>query len=210
MYRTRAISSRRQELCPLRSPTEKPLGHPQYLGLTNSNVFASLSSFTRRFTEPAHAPPTLFTKECPMVRRDMNTRNGFTFMELVIVMAVVGILIVLAVSNYNATQTHKSERRTKKNIQVVHLAIEGYMYRYDGLLPTRREEIMNFVSDDLRNPFLNQVPPLIFQDGIPSDTLSYQRGAIIIFRPTSRSPIYIVCGAGKDGKLLPERITSSY
>lgn len=62
----------------------------------------------------------------------MNKREGFTLIELMIVVAVIGILAALAIPNYVSMQEHAKVAGTKSNAHTLQLAIENYAATHEG------------------------------------------------------------------------------
>jgi prepilin-type N-terminal cleavage/methylation domain-containing protein len=104
----------------------------------------------------------------PTGRRDkevqLDTRHrGFTLVELLIVLVVMGILIALAIANYTAMQKRAWEASTKANMHTFQLSAEDYQIRNGSyatdasqvaaLLPLSGSAFYNPVS---RNPGAGQ------------------------------------------------------
>lgn len=63
----------------------------------------------------------------------MLKRAGFTLIELMIVVVVIGLLVAMAIPNYMNMQNHAKEASTKTNAHTVQLAVEDYSVRHDGV-----------------------------------------------------------------------------
>lgn len=63
----------------------------------------------------------------------MSNREGFTLVELMIVVAVIGILAALAIPNYSSLQEHARIAGTKSNAHTLQLAVENYAATHDGV-----------------------------------------------------------------------------
>ena len=58
--------------------------------------------------------------------RNRRTQSGFTLIELIIVMAIIGILATLAVPHFAAAIKHAREAVLKEDLQTMRMAIDSY------------------------------------------------------------------------------------
>jgi general secretion pathway protein G len=63
--------------------------------------------------------------EATHLRRD-RTQSGFTLIELMIVMAIIGILITLAIPSFVGALRHAREAALKEDLQTMRTAIDTY------------------------------------------------------------------------------------
>lgn len=71
----------------------------------------------------------------------MSNRDGFTLIELMIVVAVIGILAALAIPNYSSMQEHAKVAGTKSNAHTLQLAIENYAATHGGVYSVAAADI---------------------------------------------------------------------
>ena len=61
--------------------------------------------------------------------------KGFSLIELMIVVVIIGVLAAIAIPNYISMQNRAKEGSVKANAHSVQLAVEDYAVRNDGTYP---------------------------------------------------------------------------
>ncbi len=63
------------------------------------------------------------------------SQNGFTLVELLVVITIIGILIAIAVPNYTKIKNKARDTQVRAGISVIMNALENYQLNHDGLYP---------------------------------------------------------------------------
>ena len=70
----------------------------------------------------------------------LRSSKGFTLIELMIVVVIIGILAAIAIPNFISMQNRAKEGSVKSNMHTFQLAMEDYAVTQDGVYATAAEQ----------------------------------------------------------------------
>jgi prepilin-type N-terminal cleavage/methylation domain-containing protein len=103
------------------------------------------------------------------------SQKGFTLIELMIVVVIIGILAAIAIPNFIAMQDRAKEGSVKSNMHTLQLAAEDYGVQNDGIYAATidADHVSNLLPSSFKNPF--SATALAWEnrgnfDGVPTGT----------------------------------------
>ena len=89
----------------------------------------------------------------------MNSRKGFTLIELMVVVVVIGLLAAMAIPNMVSLKDRAKESEVQSNAHTVQLAVEDYSVQNDGIYSDAAADLLPLLPGSalLRNSFTGQM-----------------------------------------------------
>ncbi|MEW6103071.1 MAG: prepilin-type N-terminal cleavage/methylation domain-containing protein [bacterium] len=122
---------------------------------------------------------------------------GFTLVELMVVVTIIGILLVLLLPRMTLLMDRSREKTTHKNLKSIKLAIDSYSERTDGgyNYPTAKDDLKQVLEEK----FSGSVPRAVLKlgSGIPASSECELAGSVTDI-PVGNNGGWVFITAGPD------------
>jgi len=141
------------------------------------------------------------------------SKKGFTLIELMVVVAIIGVLVLLGLRAYSTQQDKAKEALVKANVGSVQVTIQTYLV--DDTLSDAADAITNCTDlGALQNPYNSGIDAVVSFTFIAADAaaattaaeggLTDGEGKVGIYANADTDPTaFYIVGFGKDGDLIP-------
>jgi len=89
-----------------------------------------------------------------MLMRLMKSKKGFTLVELMVVIIILGILVAIAIPIYNNVTKSAKENACAANIRTIQSAVQMYQADHDGTLPSSLSDLV----PDSGTKYIDELP----------------------------------------------------
>jgi prepilin-type N-terminal cleavage/methylation domain-containing protein len=126
----------------------------------------------------------------------LNKKEGFTLVELMVVIVIIGIIAAIAIPNYMKIINRAKEAEVKANMHTTQLDVEYYCIDSPILsYPSSIDDIAGELPSNMRNPF--DPTGTVVQDEGSADA-----EGVVEYATEPPNDFYTITGLGKDAVLL--------
>ena len=141
------------------------------------------------------------------------SKKGFTLIELMVVVAIIGVLALLGLRLYTGQQQKAKNAIVKANAGTVQTLIQANMADLNADYTSATDAVAKLGEHGLRNPYKSGDPEVIgLEEGkvLPGDLpANATPGCVYVSRDASATPYkYLVQGTQADGTLVGDLLTA--
>ncbi len=128
------------------------------------------------------------------MKREMKANSGFTLIELIIVIIILGILAALAIPQFTPATKDAQVAALGGNLTVMRTAIQLYYHQHESVYPGFNDEITGAAAaaGKMETAFVSQLTNYSNKNGVISttkDTANYPYGPYLMSRAVPDNPL---------------------
>jgi len=89
-----------------------------------------------------------------MIKKLKKNQKGFTLVELMVVVVIIGVLVAIAIPVYNEVQDKAKRNAEEANIKIIESAIQVYLTTDEGSLDAIKQKGLKVLEPE----YLKQIP----------------------------------------------------